>query len=73
MKHFTRNTLPIDRPLGHYVKKVPTLAIRIDGPFEVETREGTLTCQDGWLALDSNGEPYPIAADIFDATYKKAE
>jgi len=41
------------------------------GPFEVETREGTLTCEDGWLAIDSDGYPYPIAADEFNKIYEK--
>ncbi|HTE63404.1 MAG TPA: hypothetical protein VK631_23815, partial [Solirubrobacteraceae bacterium] len=31
-----------------------------------------LSCPDGWLALDSNGDPYPIAADVFRAIYAPA-
>lgn len=44
-----------------YRKKVPVRMIRMEGPFTVATKEGTLSCQDGWLALDSSGYPYPVA------------
>jgi hypothetical protein len=37
--------------------------VRIDGPFVVETSEGTVMCEDGWLAVDARGYPYPIADD----------
>lgn len=46
-----------------YRKKVTTVMVRIDGPFTVETSEGPLRCEDGYLALDARGYPYPIAAD----------
>lgn len=52
-----------------FAKRTTTPAIRIDGPFSVKTREGTITCEDGWLAVDSGGWPYPIAADEFDRIY----
>lgn len=52
-----------------YRKKVTTNAVRIDGEFEVETREGTLKCPDGYLAIDSQGWPYPIAKDEFERIY----
>jgi hypothetical protein len=51
-------------------KKVPTRMIRIDGPFEVETKEGRLKCLDGWLAVDSAGFPYPISASDYDDMYE---
>jgi hypothetical protein len=60
---------------GHfqtYRKTSTTRAVRIDGPFVVDTREGTMECPDGWLALDANGDPYPIASDVFDASYERA-
>lgn len=58
---------------GKYRKKVATSALRIDGPFIVETSEGDLTCQDGYLAIDARGYPYPIAADEFELIYEEAE
>jgi len=56
----------------YYRKKYLTQAIRIEGPFEVETTEGTLICQDGYLAVDSRGFPYPIDKEEFETIYKKA-
>lgn len=53
-------------------KKVTTRAIRVGGPFTVKTREGTLTCPDGYLAMDAHGWPYPIAANEFEAIYEPA-
>ncbi len=51
-------------------KKVFTSAIRITGPFTVETSEGPLTCHDGWLCLDARGYPYPVAAEEFKLIYE---
>jgi hypothetical protein len=56
--------------MSTFRKKRLTRACRITGPFEVVTREGTLTCPDGYLALDSKGWPYPIAVDEFDEIYE---
>ena len=50
-------------------KKLPTRAVRMNGRFIVKTREGELVCENGWLALDTNGDPYPIADDVFQKTY----
>lgn len=50
-------------------KRTLTRVARVPGPFSVETTEGTMTCEDGWLAVDELGNPYPIAADVFDRTY----
>ena len=54
-------------------KKVLTSAMRIDGPFMVKTSEGPLTCQDGWLCIDSRGYFYPVAADEFATIYELAD
>lgn len=61
---------PADAPWGRFRKRVETRAVRIEGPFMVETSEGPLTCQDGWLAMDARGYPYPIAADEFALIYE---
>lgn len=58
---------PHDWPLAQ--KRVLTRCARIQGPFTVETTEGDMTCPDGWLAVDELGNPYPIAADVFERTY----
>jgi hypothetical protein len=45
-----------------------------DGRYVVGTREGLKTTSlEDWIAIDSNGDPYPIAADVFAKTYEKAE
>jgi hypothetical protein len=55
---------------GEYRKATLTRATRVRGPFTVETREGLLTCPDGYLAIDAHGWPYPIAADEFRRIYE---
>lgn len=54
-------------------KHAVTHALRIREPFAVETSEGLLTCNDGYLAIDARGYPYPIAADEFELIYRPAE
>ena len=66
---YTADDLP-DGEFGLYSKTEPIEAIRLDGPFTTETREGVVTTTDGWLALDSDGFPYPIAAEEFDQVYE---
>lgn len=67
----------VELPLGFDVyaktfrKKVTTRALRINGPFTVETSEGSLRCEDGYLAVDARGYPYPIAADEFALIYEE--
>jgi hypothetical protein len=47
------------------------VTVHADGTFTVGTREGLKTGEpNGWVALDGNGDPYPIAADVFDKTYE---
>jgi uncharacterized protein YegP (UPF0339 family) len=63
---------PHAHPAFAQFRKTPlTLAARMDGPFAVQTSEGLLTCQDGWLAIDQRGWPYPIDADEFDLIYER--
>lgn len=54
-------------------KRKLTAAVRILGPFSVETQEGVLTCKDGYLAVDSAGWPFPIDLDEFEALYEPVE
>ena len=45
-------------------------AARVDGPFTVETPHGPVTGEEGdWVALDTQGNPYPIASGVFEETY----
>jgi hypothetical protein len=55
-----------------YRKIALTHAIRVAGPFTVETSEGPLNCADGYLAVDARGYPYPVAADEFELIYEPA-
>ncbi len=71
MKKFTRKNLGDYSQWPRFRKSHLTQATRVIGPFEVETREGTLTCQDGWLAIDSDGHPYPIADEEFAKIYER--
>lgn len=56
-------------------RKVETIRARyIPGPFTVETREGVLDMPEGgWLALDRDDYPYPIAADVFQRIYEQVD
>lgn len=66
---FTAQHLPATG-FKEYTKRFTTRAIRIEGAFAVETSEGRLSCENGYLALDVNGNPYPIDANVFDQTYE---
>lgn len=69
---YTRADLPgLGSPNWRSFRKLTeTKAVRIEGPFSVATREGVITCEDGWLAVDSGGWPYPIADDEFRRIYE---
>lgn len=73
MHYFSQHPESDDPPdaWGTFQKKVPTQAVRIEGPFTVMTSEGPLVCEDGWLARDARGYFYPIAADEFDLIYER--
>lgn len=67
---FSRETVP-EYGYRRYRKTSITRAVRVDGPFTVETSEGPLRCADGYLAIDARGYPYPIAADEFELIYEE--
>jgi hypothetical protein len=71
MEVFSRDSIP-EAGWSTYRKKVLTKAVKIDGPFTVETSEGPLRCADGYLAVDARGYPYPIAIDEFHLIYEAA-
>lgn len=56
-----------------YKKVVPTQMIKIEGPFTVQTSEGPLHCEDGFLAKDARGYGYPIATDEQALIYVKVD
>lgn len=68
---FDRDTLP-DTAFPYYPRRITaTRALRIRGPFAVDTLEGRMACRDGWLALDVDGNPYPIDAEVFAKTFEE--
>jgi len=69
---FSTEKLPVqNEKWKQYRKTSLTKAIKIDGPFMVETSEGPLQCIDGFLAIDARGYPYPIASDEFALIYEE--
>ena len=62
---------PLPEGAKKYRKKTLTTAVRIEGPFIVYTREGQLSCKDGYLAIDSGGFPYPIDREEFERIYEE--
>lgn len=70
--NYSRERLP-HLPWKNFRKKGLTSAVRIHRPFTVETREGVMSCPDGWLALDVNGDPYPIADDVMQRIYEEVK
>jgi hypothetical protein len=73
MQHFNKESCEgLELFLDEYRKKVLTRAMRIEGPFTVDTLEGTLECKDGYLAFDASGNPYPIDAQEFEKLYEEA-
>lgn len=76
---FSKENLPedYDAPGGahwqEFKKVATTRALRIEGPFRVETSESEnepFMCEDGWLAVDARGYPYAIADEEFRKIYK---
>lgn len=71
MKTFAATNLPSEpQTWPRWRKTALTRAVKINGPFVVKTDEGPLVCEDGWLALDSRGLPYPIASEEFATIYE---
>lgn len=72
MTTFSQDHMP-DDGWQTYRKTSVTRAVKVEGPFTVQTSEGSLTCADGYLAVDARGYPYPIATDEFTLIYERVE
>jgi hypothetical protein len=70
VRTYSTDNLPSNAVWKTFRKTSLTNATRIAGPFAVETSEGVLTCEDGWLAIDARGYPYPIANEEFKMIYE---
>ena len=67
---FTHDNLP-KAGLQPFRKIRCTPAVKILGAFHCLTSEGNVaSCADGWLAVDSQGYPYPVNSFEFEATYR---
>jgi hypothetical protein len=66
MGTFSEDNLP-EGDWQEYRKVATTRMVRIEGPFAVQIHgqgpESLITCDDGFLAVDARGYPYPIAAN----------
>jgi hypothetical protein len=47
--------------------------MRVTGPFKVVTQHGIVECDDGWVAVDEEGWPYPISASVHAKSYEASE
>lgn len=65
---YTTENLPAEG-WREYRKVATTSMRRMSGPFVVETSEGPLRCDDGYLAVDARGYPYPLAATEHECIY----
>lgn len=68
-----RETMPDESEFEMFVKTTPTKMTRIQGPFKVMTLHGLVECEDGWLAVDEQGWPYPVDARVHAQTYRPYE
>jgi len=67
-KPFTKDNLPT-HGWTLWEKTGVTEMLRVHGKFSVETSEGLTHCENGWLAKDAEGNPYPIAASVQSESY----
>jgi hypothetical protein len=68
---FTRETLPNYSTFQPYTRKSVTMMSRVEGPFKVQTQHGVVECDDGWVALDEEGWPYPISVSVQEKSYER--
>lgn len=57
-----------------YRKIAVTDMAPVEGPFIVSTKEGAIQVPKGWkgyIALDTDGDPYPVELSVAEATYRK--
>jgi len=71
-KTFTKDDMP-GSGWRAWRKVATTYMLKINEPFSVDTSEGEMSCDDGWLALDSQGNPYPIDSKVQSISYELAE
>jgi hypothetical protein len=70
---YDKDNLP---PVGwaEYRKVGTTRMAPVSGPFTVATKEGEYKVPEGWhgyIALDADGDPYPVTADMHAQSYER--
>lgn len=50
-------------------KKAITQIARVEGQFTCMTSNGPVQCDNGYVAIDRDGYPYPISVKAFDEAY----
>jgi hypothetical protein len=71
---YDRDNLP-SGPWVEYRKVGTTRMVAITGPVTVETKEGEYPLPDGWqgfVALDTEGYPYPVDRAVHSRSYELA-
>ena len=71
---YSRENMPegFDENADEFRKTTTIKAVKIAGPFAVQVDGdpgNTISIEDGYLALDSRGYPYPIATAEFEGIY----
>lgn len=72
VKHYvTPDDATADGLKFYYFEKVGgTSMARVDGHFSCETIDGNVAhCDDGWLAIDTEGRLYPVADSVARVSY----
>jgi hypothetical protein len=75
VKRYDKDNLPTGDWV-EYRKLGTTRMARVSGPFIVTTKEGEYEVPAGWqgfIALDSDGDPYPVLFDVHARAYERAE
>lgn len=60
-----------DDAFAKFRQRPLTSAVRVVGAFSCVTADGeTVTCEDGYLAIDAEGYPFPIPRAVFERDYE---
>lgn len=68
-QHFEKFVDAAELDFHLFQKKGTTYMARVAGAFSVRTKEGLAHCPDGWLAVDVEGDLYPVADTVARASY----
>lgn len=70
IEDFIRDYKDVPGQPGTYIKKVRVKALRLNGVAQVDTQEGVELAHAGdWVCEDTKGNQWPLADELFRATY----